>query len=64
MRIFEPDPINVVQVLSPTSCSGSSDGEALIIISGGTTNYTLSSNTSSISFTPLSTDTFMVSRII
>ena len=62
-EIFEPDPINVVQVLSPTSCSGSSDGEALIIISGGTTNYTLSSNTSSISFTPLSTDTFMVSGL-
>ena len=62
-EIFEPDPISVVQVLSPTSCSGSSDGEALIIISGGTTNYTLSSNTSSISFTPLSTDTFMVSGL-
>ena len=62
-EIFEPDPINVVQVLSPTSCNGSNDGEALIIISGGTTNYTLSSNTSSISFTPLSTDTFMVSGL-
>ena len=62
-EIFEPDPISVVQVLSPTSCNGSSDGEALIIISGGTTNYTLSSNTSSISFTPLSTDTFMVSGL-
>ena len=42
---------------SPTS----NDGEALIIISGGTTSYTLSSNTSSVTFTPLSTDTFKVS---
>lgn len=62
-EIFEPDPISVVQVLSPTSCNGSSDGEALIIISGGTTNYTLSSNTSSITFNPLSTDTFIVSGL-
>ncbi|MFL2569558.1 MAG: gliding motility-associated C-terminal domain-containing protein [Flavobacteriales bacterium] len=62
-EIFEPDPISVVQVLSPTSCNGGNDGEALIIITGGTTNYTLSSNTSSITFTPLSTDTFMVSGL-
>ena len=62
-EIFEPDPISLVQVLSPTSCNGGDDGEALIIISGGTSNYTLSSNTSSITFTPLSADTFMVSGL-
>ena len=62
-EIFEPDPISVVQVLSPTSCNGGDDGEALLIISGGTSNYTLSSNTSSITFTPLSADTFMVSGL-
>ena len=62
-EIFEPDPISVVQVLNPTSCNGGDDGEALIIISGGTSNYTLSSNTSSITFTPLSADTFMVSGL-
>ncbi len=62
-EIFEPDPISVVQVLSPTSCNGGDDGEALIIISGGTSNYTLSSNTSSITFSSLSADTFMVSGL-
>ena len=62
-EIFEPDPISVVQILSPTSCNGSNDGEALIIISGGTTSYSLSSNTSSMTFTPLSTDTFKVSGL-
>ena len=62
-EIFEPDPISVVQVLSPTSCNGGSDGQALIIISGGTANYTLSSNTSSIIFNQLSTDTFLVSGL-
>ena len=62
-EIFEPDPISVVQVLNPTSCNGSNDGHALLIISGGTTNYTLSSNTSSLTFTPLSADTFMVSGL-
>ncbi len=62
-EIFEPDPISVVQVTSPTSCNGSNDGEALIIISGGTASYTLSSNTSSITFTPLSVDTFLISGL-
>ncbi|MBL6663581.1 MAG: gliding motility-associated C-terminal domain-containing protein [Flavobacteriales bacterium] len=62
-EISEPEPISVVQVLSPTSCNDGDDGEALIIISGGTTNYTLSSNTSSLSFTQLSADTFMVSGL-
>jgi gliding motility-associated-like protein len=61
--IFEPEPISIVQVLSPTSCNGGDDGEALIIISGGTSNYILSSNTSSITFSSLSADTFMVSGL-
>ncbi|MAD50737.1 MAG: hypothetical protein CMC95_05515 [Flavobacteriales bacterium] len=62
-EISEPEPISVVHVLTPTSCNGSNDGEALVIISGGTTDFSLSSNTSSITFTPLSADTFLVSGL-
>jgi gliding motility-associated-like protein len=62
-EITEPEPISVVHVLTPTSCYNSDDGEALVIISGGTTDFTLSSNTSSISITPLSADTFLISGL-
>ncbi len=62
-QISEPQPISVVQITTSTSCNGSSDGEALIVVSGGTANYLLSSNNSSINFTQLSTDTFFVSGL-
>jgi len=62
-QITEPNPISVVNISSPTSCNGASDGEALFVISGGTPNFTLSSNTSSLVFTALSADTFMVSGL-
>ena len=62
-QISEPEPISVVQITSSTSCNGSSDGEALIVVSGGTPNYSLSSNNSSINFSQLSTDTFFVSGL-
>ena len=62
-QISEPEPISVVQITSSTSCNGSSDGEALIVVSGGTPSYSLSSNNSSINFLQLSTDTFFVSGL-
>ena len=62
-QISEPEPISVVQITSSTLCNGSSDGEALIVVSGGTPNYSLSSNNSSINFSQLSTDTFFVSGL-
>ena len=52
-----------MQDLTPTSCYQGDNGEALIIISGGNSNYSLFSNTSSINFNQVSQDTYLVSGL-
>lgn len=61
-EILEPTPLSTSHVITNTSCFNETDGEALVIISGGTPNYSLSSNTFS-NFTSLSTDTFRITGL-
>ena len=62
-EILEPDPISVVQQITPATCFDGDNGEALIIISGGTTSYSLTSNISSINFNQVSQDSYLASGL-
>ena len=59
-EICEPDPITVINQITPSSCNNLNDGEAMIIISGGTSEYSLTSTSSPLNFIQLSSDTFLV----
>ena len=59
-EISEPDPITVINQITPSSCNNLNDGEAMIIISGGTSEYSLTSTSSPLNFIQLSSDTFLV----
>ena len=63
-EVFEPEMLSVSHIITNVSCNGLSNGEALIVVSGGTPSFTISSLTSSsANLTQLSTDTFKVTGL-
>ena len=60
-EIQEPLPLSTSHIVSNTNCYDESNGEVLVVVSGGTSNYTLSSSTfSNSNITSVSTDTFKI----
>ncbi|MEE3037329.1 MAG: gliding motility-associated C-terminal domain-containing protein, partial [Bacteroidota bacterium] len=63
-EIVEPLPLSTSHVVTNNTCFDDSDGEALVIVSGGTAGFTLSSTTfSNSNITQLSTDTFRITAL-
>ena len=61
-EIVEPLPLSTSHIVTNTTCFDGSDGEVLVIVSGGTPNFSLSSTTFT-NIIPLSTDTFRITAL-
>ncbi|MGC6470722.1 MAG: gliding motility-associated C-terminal domain-containing protein [Flavobacteriales bacterium] len=62
-EILQPDPLAVSQIVNGTSCNESSDGNGLIIVSGGTPTYTITPFDPLVSITSITNDTFEFSSL-
>ena len=62
-EIIEPDPITSNEIISNTSCFGTSDGSVEIQIQGGNSGYLLNLTPNSPNITPTSSNTFSISGI-